>query len=160
MGACRGRCQAATVPDEPPAPVPDGFVRVQRRSPFLDLLGPLWIRHDGGQRIYGLRAAPHHANNRGAVHGGVLMTMADLVLGYTTASATDPPLALTTAGLTVDFLGAATVGDWIEGRADILRSGRSLAFASCLLTVGVRRVVRASATFAVANSPLPGPAVP
>jgi uncharacterized protein (TIGR00369 family) len=136
---------------------PAGFVRVERRSPFLDLLGPLWLRADGGQPTYGLRAAPQHANNRGAVHGGVLMTLADLVLGYTTAFASDPPLALTTAGLSVDFLGPAMVDDWIEGRAEVLRRGRSLAFATCYLTVDGRRIVRASGTFAIADAPLPGP---
>ncbi|MDN5749280.1 MAG: PaaI family thioesterase [Pseudonocardia sp.] len=138
-------------------PVSDGFTRVQRRSPFLDLLGALHVRDDDGQPVYGMRVRPQHANNRGAAHGGVLMTLADLVLGYTTAFASDPPLPLTTASMSVDFVGAAQVGEWLEGRAEIVRTGRSLAFATCYLTVGDRRVVRASSVLAVGATPLSGP---
>lgn len=105
--------------------------------------------HDGDEPVYGMRVAEHHTNNRGGVHGGVLMTMADFVLGYTTAFAQDPPVRLTTASLTIDFVGAAAVGDWLEGRTEILRVGRTLAFATCFLTVGDTRVARASGTFAV-----------
>lgn len=138
-------------------PVPDGFTRVQRRSPFLDLLGELYVLHDDGQPVYGLRVGPEYANNRGAAHGGVLMTVADLVLGYTTAFASDPLLPLTTASMSVDFVGAAQVGEWLEGRAETVRTGRLLAFASCYLTVGDRRVVRASSDFVVGTTPLPDP---
>lgn len=131
------------------APVPDGFTRVQRRSPFLDLMGALYVRDDDGQPVYGLRIVSGHANNRGGVHGGVLMTIADLVLGYTTAFGSDPPLRLTTTSLSIDFVGAAQVGDWLEGRAEISRTGRRLAFATCYLTVDDHRVARASSAFAV-----------
>lgn len=133
------------------APVPEGFVPVQRHSPFLDLLGGLYICDDDQGPVYGLRIRPEHANHRGGVHGGVLMTVADLVLGYTTAFASDPPLGLTTASLSIDFVGAAQVDDWLEGRAEIVRTGRSLAFATCYLTVGDKRVARASSAFAVAT---------
>ncbi len=138
-------------------PPPEGFARVERRSPFLDLLGELYVRDEDGRPVYGLRVRPEHANNRGGLHGGVLTTLADLVLGYTTAFASDPPLALTTASLTVDFVGGAAVGDWLEGRAEIVRVGRALAFATCDLTVGERRVARGSGVFAVSGSTLPGP---
>lgn len=132
--------------------VPRGFARVQRRSPFLDLVGPLY-RHEGDQPVYGLRIRPEHANNRSVAHGGVLMTVADLVLGYTTAFGTDPPTPLTTASLSIDFVGSAHIGDWLEGRAEILRTGRSLAFTTCLLTVDDRRIARASSVLAVAATP-------
>ncbi len=141
---------------EPTAVVPDGFVRVQRRSPFLDLVGELYLCDGGDGPVYGLRIRSEHANNRGDAHGGVLMTVADLVLGYTTAFASDPPLPLTTASLNIDFVGSAKVGDWLEGRAEIVRTGRSLAFATCYLTVEERRIARASSVLAVGAAPLAG----
>lgn len=131
--------------------VPDGFTPLQRRSPFLDLLGELHVRDDDGQPVYGLRIRAEHANTRGTVHGGVLMTVADLVLGYTTAFASDPPLPLTTASLSIDFVSSAQVGEWLEGRAEIIRTGRTLAFATCYLTVDDRPVARSSSAFAVAT---------
>jgi uncharacterized protein (TIGR00369 family) len=132
---------------------PDGFVPVTRRSPFLDVVGPLWVR-DGGAGlapVYGLRIEQRHANGRGGAHGGVLMTMADVVLGYTAAFSQEPPVKLTTASMSIDFAGSAQVGDWIEGRADVQRIGRTLAFVNAYLSVGDRRILRASSVFAVAT---------
>ncbi len=71
---------------EPTSETPEGFTRVQRRSPFLDLVGELYLRDDADAPVYGLRIQPEQANNRGDAHGGVLMTLADLVLGYTPRS--------------------------------------------------------------------------
>lgn len=133
-----------------PASIPHGFVPVSRHSPFMDLLGGLYVLDGDEGPVYGLRILPEHANNRGGVHGGVLMTMADLVLGYTTAFSTDPPMRLTTASLSIDFVGRAGIGDWLEGRGEIVRAGRSLAFANAYLTVGDKRVARASSVLAVA----------
>ena len=53
---------------------------------FLDLVGELYLRDDADAPVYGLRIQPEHANNRGDAHGGVLITLADLVLGYTPPS--------------------------------------------------------------------------
>ncbi len=92
---------------EPTSETPEGFTRVQRRSPFLDLVGELYLRDDADAPVYGLRIQPEHANNRGDTRGGVLITLADLVLGYTTAFASDPPLPLTTASSSIDFVGGA-----------------------------------------------------
>jgi uncharacterized protein (TIGR00369 family) len=142
-----------TTSEEQAPEVPEGFARVRRRSPFLDQVGQLYVPEDGEQPVYGLRIRPEHANNRGGAHGGVLMTVADLVLGYTTAFAHEPPLRMATANLNIDFVGAAQIGDWLEGRAEIVRAGRSLAFATCYLTVGDRRIARANGLFAISSSP-------
>lgn len=134
-----------------PADPPEGFVPVERRSPFLDLVGPLWVRPGsaGTPPAYGLRIRPDHTNTRGTAHGGMLMTIADLVLGYTAAFAQESPVPLTTASMSVDFAGTAKVGDWLEGRADVQRFGRTLAFINAYLWVGDRRIIRASSVFAV-----------
>ncbi len=134
-----------------PADPPDGFVLVARRSPFLDLVGPLWVRagSDGTAPVYGVRVRAAHTNARGTAHGGMLMTVADVVLGYTTAFGQEPPVPLTTASMSVDFAGTAAVGDWLEGRADVQRLGRTLAFVNAYLYVGDRRIIRASSVFAV-----------
>jgi len=132
---------------------PEGYVAVTRRSPFLDLVGPLWVRNVSGEGVaeYGFRVEEKHANGRGAAHGGILMTVADLVLGYGAAFSQDPPLRLTTASMSVDFAGSAQIGDWVSGRADIQRIGRTLAFVNAYLSVGERRILRASSVFTVAS---------
>ena len=54
---------------------PPGFGPLFRSSPFLETIGPLFSRGNGGDMVIGLRAARKHCNARGLVHGGVLSTL-------------------------------------------------------------------------------------
>ncbi|HEX9489640.1 MAG TPA: PaaI family thioesterase [Stellaceae bacterium] len=128
--------------------VPGGFAPLFRTSPFLDAVGPFYYRRDGGRLIIGLRILEKHANARGVAHGGLLMTLADIALGYNTAYQEDPPASLVTASLTGDFAGTAKLGDWVEAHVDVQKSGKRLAFANAYLMVGDERILRASAVFA------------
>ena len=103
---------------------PDGFAPLFRTSPFLDVLGPFYHRRDGRALILGVRIAEKHCNARGTAHGGLLMTLADIALGYSLAYAEDPPASLTTANLSVDFAGSAKLGDWLEAAAPRPRDSR------------------------------------
>ena len=131
-----------------PAP---GFVPLFRTSPLLDTLGPFYGKGRGADLVIGLRIAGKHANARGTLHGGVVATLCDVALGYTLAYSTDPPLKLITASMTIDYTGSARVGDWIEARVESAKTGKTLAFANAYLSLGDRRIARASAVFAVAG---------
>ncbi len=78
-------------------------------------------------------------------------TVADVALGYTMAFSSTPPTSLVTANLSLDFAGTAKIGDWLEAHVDIQKKGSRLSFASCYITVGDERIVRASAVFLVAG---------
>jgi acyl-coenzyme A thioesterase PaaI-like protein len=127
---------------------PEGFAPLFRTSPFLDAVGPFYYRRDGERLIIGLHILEKHANARGAAHGGLLMTLADIALGYNTAYREDPPGRWVTANLSGDFAGAAKLGDWVEAHVDVQKSGKRLAFANAYLMVGDERILRASAVFA------------
>jgi acyl-coenzyme A thioesterase 13 len=129
--------------------IPAGFEPLFRTSPFVDSIGPLFSRGKGAELVIGLHAERKHCNNRGLVHGGVLATIADIALGYALAYASDPPLSLVTASLTLDFAGSAKEGDWMEAHVDPHKAGSRLAFANCYIRVGDQRIVRASGVFAV-----------
>jgi acyl-coenzyme A thioesterase 13 len=111
--------------------VPAGFEPLFRTSPFMEALGPVYGRRDGS----------------GLAHGGVLLTLCDVALGYSAAYSQDPPLSLTTAQISADFAGSARIGDWVESSADIQRIGGRLAFVNVYLSVGSTRIVRASGVF-------------
>src|SRR5262249_22897986 len=132
--------------------VPEGFSPFARSSPFLDLVGPLYAKSDEHGLALGLRIAERHCNRRGFAHGGLLVTLADLVLGYSLGHGTDQRIGLVTTSLTTDFVGVVRVGDWVEARADFQRTGSNVAFANCYLTVGERRVARASGVFTVVRA--------
>ncbi len=133
------------------ADIPAGFTLFTRSSPYLDLVGPLYMKHEAGTLVLGVRIEERHCNRRGVAHGGLLVTLADLVLGYSSGQSEDPPKPLATINLSADFAGSARVGDWVEARADVQKVGRSVAFASCYINVGRERIVRASAVFKVAS---------
>lgn len=140
--------------------IPEGFGPLFRTSPFLEANGPFYQRIEesqpagkGKSLIVGIRIAEKHANARGLAHGGLLMTMADIALGYNAAISQDPPMSLITTNLSADFASSAKVGDWVEARVDIQKIGQRVAFANAYLSVGEERIVRASAVFIVANRP-------
>jgi acyl-coenzyme A thioesterase PaaI-like protein len=138
---------------------PAGFEPLFRTSPLLDTLGPFFYRRqaDGGF-VVGLRILPKHANARGTAHGGLLLTLLDIALGYRTAFSQDPPVSLTTASLSADFLGTAKIGDWVEAHVDVPKLGGRLAFANAFLLANGERIVRGSAVFARNAEPLSPPA--
>lgn len=131
---------------------PDGFEPLFRSSPYLDTLGPFFYRRLDDGFVIGVRVMPKHANARGTAHGGFLMSLCDIALGYRAAFTEDPPAQLITASVTTDFAGAARLGDWIEAQVDVQRMGGRLAFANCYLLVGGARIVRASAVFSRSGS--------
>ena len=127
---------------------PPGFAEAPDQGPFLETTGPLLVREDDGETIFGLLTSERHANRGGAVMGGMLATFADYALGRAIEADADDDHQRATVSLTVDYLAPVNPGDWIESRAKVDRVGSALAFADCSLTVEGREVVRARAVFA------------
>lgn len=92
---------------------------------------------------FAFRVDNRHRNENGVVHGGMLMTLADQVLGLTVVQALgNSPAA--TVSLNCDFIDAAVPGDLIEGRARVTRVTRSVVFVQGELTCGGRLLLSAS----------------
>lgn len=130
---------------------PAGFTADVHPSPFLEHLGPVYWGRDPvtGLLTAGILIDHRHLNSRGGVHGGVLTTLADVVLGHATSATTDPPTPLVTASLTVDYLGSASRGHWLQGRVEAYTLGRTLAFARGVFTADGDPVLQASSVFRV-----------
>jgi uncharacterized protein (TIGR00369 family) len=129
----------------------NGFAPYENQGPFLEYIGPIQMREEGGKRVFALQAEERHANQNGTVQGGLLSTFADFTLGRAIEADADDGKARATVSLTVDFLKPAKPGDWIEATARVDRVGGTLAFADCSLTVEGTEVVRARAVFGVAG---------
>jgi uncharacterized protein (TIGR00369 family) len=130
-------------------PVPPGFERVNRSSSFADLLGPIYQKTDPAGPVFAIRAEAKHCNVRGHVHGGVLCSLADIAMGYSTALSTSPPTSIVTVNLSIDYAGKSVQGDWIEVRTDVHKVGRTLAYANGFIHVGELRIARSSAVFSI-----------
>ena len=130
---------------------PDGFMPFPDQGPFLEEVGPVCIREEGGELRLGIRAQDRHANHRGTVQGGLLSTLADFALGRAIEADAEDGKDRATVSLTVDFLKPAKPGDWIETRTKVDRVGGTLSFADCSLMVDDREIVRARAVWVVAG---------
>ena len=64
----------------------------------------------------------------------------------------DQPVPMITASLTIDYVGVAKLGDWVEVHTDVQKVGRSMAFANCYFIVNDKRIARASGVFNVLSS--------
>jgi uncharacterized protein (TIGR00369 family) len=133
--------------------VPEGFARLERGGHFLASLGPLYAKKTEKGLVIAMRIEDRHLNTRGIAHGGMLVTLADSALGISIATAgeaapAERPRAFVTVNLSVDFLASAHEGDFVEAHVSIEKIGARLAFATCFLQVGSRRVLRASGIFA------------
>ena len=102
---------------------PQGFAEVTLTDPFEVHTGPVWRK--GG--TYAFRVRAEHCNMRGVVHGGMLMTFADLVLGQAVWDATDRASCVT-LNMQTHFLRPANEGDLVEVTPEITRRARSLVF--------------------------------
>jgi acyl-coenzyme A thioesterase 13 len=135
---------------------PPGFEPLFRSSPFSETVGPFFYRKEpDGSFVVAIRVLPKHTNARGSAHGGLLLTLLDIALGYRAAFSQDPPAALTTASLSADFVGSPKLGDWVEAHVDVHKVGSRLAFANAFLVVNGERLVRANAVFSRGSGPLP-----
>lgn len=130
---------------------PEGFASYENQGPFLEHIGPVLVREDGDELVFGVRAEERHANHRGTVQGGFLSTFADFALGRAIEADADDDQDRATVSLTVDFLKPASPGDWIESRTRVDRVGGTLSFADCSLSVDGREIVRARAVYAAAG---------
>ena len=101
---------------------------------FSDEIGAFWMRREAEGPAFGFVAEPRHANRAGIVHGGVLATIADNLMGWTLMDS-NSALPAATIQLNLHFVSAARPGDFIEGRAEIVRATRSVNFMRGKLTV-------------------------
>jgi uncharacterized protein (TIGR00369 family) len=137
------------LPDNPP----EGFRRIDfdrdRADPtFNTHIGTLYAKR--GEKgtpdefVLGFRVQAHMCNPAGGLHGGMMMTVADLVGTMGGGTLAGIAKFLPTVNMTFDFVAPARIGDWVEGRPELVRVTRSLLFANIYLTVGEEKILRAS----------------
>jgi acyl-coenzyme A thioesterase PaaI-like protein len=82
------------------------------------------------------------------VHGGMLMSFADDVLGMTVWEAAGRR-PCTTVQLNTHFVSPARAGEFVEGRAEVLRATRTVVFVRGTLSVAGRTVVAADGVWKI-----------
>ena len=129
--------------------IPDGFEPLFRKSPLTEPWEPLYSKTTDKAVIIGLRLARPHTNGRGLIHGGLITALADNAMGYSCALATNWTTSFVTVSLSVDFVGSAEIGQWCSIESDVIKTGKTICFAQCLVWADGVVIARASGTFRV-----------
>jgi len=135
--------------------VPEGFRPLNLpQNPFIEANGPLYGRLDGERFVMGFLCEEKHCNPMQVCHGGMMATLADMLLLLGTNIQTRLGQFLVTVSLDIDFVAPVKRGDWLEGRAEVLRAGRSVIFTEGRMTVSRETVARVNAVLKPSGRPL------
>jgi uncharacterized protein (TIGR00369 family) len=126
----------------------EGWVKLPI-GPFSRAIGQSWARERNGKVEVGVLFDEFTANeNIGVVHGGAMMTFADIAMGYVSATAIGKDHCVT-AQMQYQFAGVARVGDFAICEAEVVRKTSQLVFSRGLIKVEGRNVGAVDAVFKV-----------
>ena len=132
---------------EPPMTPPEGFQQLPEGLGFGDRLQPFYRRVRGDRVSFGLVVQEQHLNLMGIIHGGALMTLADIAAATSIHLLRDQPAPSPTINLSFDFMAPGRVGRWLETRADHVQVKRRFGFCSGAIYDGETPILRYSGAF-------------
>lgn len=89
-----------------------------------------------------------HTNPLKICHGGMLATFADMLIPCASMYRHEMERRfLPTISLQIDYMGAAPLGAWIQGEADVLRTTRNMLFGQGLVSADGQPALRVSGIF-------------
>ena len=128
--------------------IPEGFQPVKIGGPFIFHNGPLYAKWSGQRLLLGFRVEERHSNPLKVCHGGMLATFADMLIPCAAMYQGDMERRfLPTISLQIDYMGAAALGAWVQGEADVLRTTRNMLFGQGLVTADGQAALRVSGIF-------------
>ena len=130
--------------------IPEGFRRLPIGGDFVELVGPLYLRHEGELLLLGMRIEKRHTNPMGICHGGMLATFCDMLLPISIHRKSSVGMRFVpTISLQLDYLAPARLGNWLQGEAQILRVTKTMVFAQGLVSADDVPSVRVSGVFKI-----------
>lgn len=114
--------------------IPPGWKLQSATDTFSGHAGPFYFRDVKGKIPgVGFVSKPVHTNFHGNLHGGVMMTLADMSLFNICFHAVGLFRGVTLS-TTLDFIAAGKVGDFIEATGEMTKSTGAVLFARGLIT--------------------------
>ncbi|MCY4426966.1 MAG: PaaI family thioesterase [Halieaceae bacterium] len=120
--------------------IPKGYRSLEGPSPAEDHVGPFYYRKTEQGLKLGFAAAPEHCNVISTVHGGVLMCFADYAVTMLALHGVKGE-ACATVSFNADFVSGAKLGEWVEGRGEVVRRSGSMTFVRGELVVADKLIM-------------------
>ena len=118
-----------------------GWQTYDLHGTFDQVVGPFYFKLDADRRMRcAFRAEPKHMNTGGRMHGGCLMTFADIALFQTAYQEMEGQSGVTVQ-LDSTFIDGAHVGELVEATGEVVRAGGSLIFVRGQITTGERMLM-------------------
>jgi uncharacterized protein (TIGR00369 family) len=131
------------------AALPEGAEEI----PFVGYnkyIGPMYRLPDAdGLHRFCFRVEERHMNCAGTVHGGMLMSLADISMSRAARDGTDAQNS-STVSLSCDFVGPGKLGDVIEAHVRVTRRTRTIVFLSADILSGGHTLLVASGVWKIA----------
>ena len=112
---------------------PEGWTLQSHTETFSGRAGPYFFRAEGPNPGVGLFAEAEHMNLGGVIHGGALMTLADMSL-WDICRRKIGPFRGVTVTLNAEFLRPGPAGCFVEATGETLAVGKRMLFARGLVT--------------------------
>ena len=116
---------------------------------FNAAIGPLHIGVIDGEARLGFRVTERHANPMGFCHGAALAGLSDMQMILIRPQIGLPDQAVPTITLTIDFLGPARLGSWVDIRTQLVRQTPGMIFSQALIFADGEPVARANAIYKI-----------
>jgi acyl-coenzyme A thioesterase PaaI-like protein len=135
---------------------PEGWAKFAIGDPFQANNGPLYIAEpfEGTMEEplrLGFRVAENHCGFPGICHGGMIAMVLDNAMGRSIQKACD--VAITpTISLHIDYMNAASLGEWVESRVRLLHKTRRMVFLDALLVGPAGIIAKGSGVFKLPSS--------
>ena len=105
-----------------------GWRTYDTHGTFDNVVGPFYFKPDpDGRMRTAFRAEARHMNYGGRMHGGCLMTFADIAM-FQIAYQEMEGASGVTVQMDSTFIDAGHVGDLVEATGEVVRAGKSLIF--------------------------------
>src|SRR5687768_943298 len=105
-------------PASQPAP-PEGYERMPTSGPFPQFPGPMYAKPAQRAFSVGRRGEGNHRNRGQMMHGGRVRTWADSAGRWAARPARQRLAKMLTTGLSVNLMGNAEPGAWVEAHAEV-----------------------------------------
>lgn len=127
--------------------VPPGFELLPSGLGFTDAIAPCYRKVEGNKAAMGLRVEQLHCNMMGICHGGVLMTLADIAAATGVNLICGRKSGSPTLNLSLDFISAGRLGQWLEAEITHTSVKRLFGFSSGVISNKEGVVARFNGTF-------------
>ena len=120
-------------------------------SPYGKLLGIELVEYASGKATCRLQLQPHHLNNGGRVHGGVLTSLADTAAGVAVRSVRPEGKLSATTDLSISFI-RPPLGSTLEAMAEVIHAGKRLFRTEIAIYSEGKLIAKTNATFMIVEA--------